>query len=165
MPGVRVVQVPKHEVVGVVAVGDGVVTTARTVDVVVFVGAASVIGRARVGVGGAHRERVVVVVVAVTVVKMAVVQVVDVAVVLDALVAAARAVDMTRVVMVARVVPVVVAVVVIVATVVVVVAAARSVYVSARTRSNRRSGFRPARSHTTPGRAFPATPVKRSLAG
>ncbi len=139
---VRMMQVPEHHVVHVISVGDRVVTAARAVHVVGLVRSARVIGRARVGVRGVHRERVLVSVVAVHVVEVPVVKVIGVPVVLDGLVPAARSVAMLAVVVVVRRAVVTGILIVIVATagpvrvavvmiVAVVVAAAGSVYVSA----------------------------------
>ena len=93
VPAVRVVQVPVHEVVGVVAVGDGLVPAARAVDVAGLVRVAAVLGGAPVGMLGAHVEHELVDVRLVRAVQGPVVQVVDVVAVLDGRVPAAGAVD------------------------------------------------------------------------
>lgn len=79
----RVMQVTVDEVVDVVAVGDGFVTTFWTVDVVRRVGAALVRGGAVGWVGRAHFEGVLIHMVVVDVMQVAVMEVVDVVVVLD----------------------------------------------------------------------------------
>jgi len=89
---VRVVQVPVDEVVDVIAVRHGGVATACAVHVAGLVPAAAVVRGALGRVLGAHGERVLLDGLAVLVVQMAVVQIVDVAVVSDAGVAAAAAV-------------------------------------------------------------------------
>ena len=98
---VRVVQVAIDEVIDVVAMWHRFVAAAGAVDVSGFVAAAVVVGRAGVRVGGADGDAVFIDVVAMRVVQVAVVQVIDVAVVLDGGVAAARAV-LVRVVGVVR---------------------------------------------------------------
>ena len=93
MPRMRVVQVPVHHVIRVIAVRDRVVPATRPVDVVLAVASAVVGGRAVGRVLPADREGVVVDVVAVDVVQVAVVEEILVPIVLDLLVAAIRAVD------------------------------------------------------------------------
>ena len=90
---VRVVQVPRHEVVDVVAVGHGFVAAAGRVGVALLVARALVVGRASLGVRAPDLERALVNVPFVRVVQVAVVQVVDVVAVPDGDVAAARAVN------------------------------------------------------------------------
>jgi hypothetical protein len=89
---VRVMQMTVDDVVGVVAVGDRVVAAAGAVLVGAIVLAAVVRRRARGRVRAAYGERVLVDVVAVDVMEMAVVKEVLMAIVLDRLVAAVRAV-------------------------------------------------------------------------
>ena len=90
-----------NEVVGVVAMRYGFVSAAGAVYMSRFVAVAVMIWRAGVRVGGADGDAVFINVVAMRVVQVAVVQVIDVAVVLDGGVAAARAV-LVRVVGVVR---------------------------------------------------------------
>ena len=94
VPAVCVVQVAIDDVVGVVAMRDRVVTARRTVDVIRRVAARAVRRRAGVGVCATDRQRVLVDMACVRVVKMPVVQEVLVPVVLDLFVAAARPVLM-----------------------------------------------------------------------
>ena len=113
MVAVRVVQVAIDKVIDVVAMRhrfvaaagavdvSGFVAAAGAVDVSGFVAAAVVVGRAGVRVGGADGDAVFIDVVAMRVVQVAVVQVIDVAVVFDGGVAAASAV-LVRVVGVVR---------------------------------------------------------------
>jgi hypothetical protein len=124
----RVVQMSEHQVIHMVPMRDGVVTTACAVDVVIVVGTAGVVGCARVGVGGIDRERVVVVVVTVDVMEMSVVEIVHVSVVLDALVATAHTMDVSSMVVATAVMSMTM---VVPMCVVVVMATAGSVYVSA----------------------------------
>lgn len=91
--GVRVVQVPCHQVVDMVPVRDRGVAAARSVRVLRRVPGAGVRGRARGGVVRVHRDDALVDVPVVGAVKVPVVCVVDVAVVRDGLVAARGAVD------------------------------------------------------------------------
>ncbi len=90
---VGMMQVASDDVVGVVAVGDGLVTTARAVDMAGLVGFTRVAVTAVRGVGRVDRERVLVDVVAMHVVQVAVVEVVGVAIVPNGGVAASGAVD------------------------------------------------------------------------
>lgn len=90
---VRMVEMPLHQVVDMVAVRDGFVTAAGTMQVPCVVTTARVRGRTVRGIRTTHRERVLVHVPVVRVVEMTVVEVVDVAVVLDGGVSARRAVD------------------------------------------------------------------------
>jgi hypothetical protein len=89
---VRVVQVAADEVIGVVAVGHGLVAAAGAVLVGLVVAVAGVGRRAGGRVGGADRQAVLLDAAAVGVVQVAVVQVIDVVFVLDGGVAAAGAV-------------------------------------------------------------------------
>jgi hypothetical protein len=91
---VGVMKVAIDDVVGVIAVGDRVVAAAGAVLVGGVVLAAVVRRRARGRIRAADGEGVLVDVIAVDVMKMAVVKEVLVAIVLDRLVAAARAVGM-----------------------------------------------------------------------
>ena len=97
MVAVRVVQVAIDQVVDVVTVWDGFVAATGAMDVAGFVAAASVLGRAAVGVGGRDGDHVLVDVVAVRVVQVTVVQVVDVAIMADGRVAAAGAMGVVMV--------------------------------------------------------------------
>lgn len=90
---VGVMEVPVDEVVDVVAVGHGLVSTAGAVDVTVLVPGAAVCGGAGGRVALAHLDHVLVHVVAVGVVEVAVVEVVHVVAVLDGDVATLGAVD------------------------------------------------------------------------
>ncbi len=96
---VRMVQVAVDEVVHVVAVWHGFVAAARAVLVVGGVGLAVVVRSACVRVLRADLDRMLVVVPLVGVMEVAVVQIVDVAVVFDGSVAAAGAVDMLVILM------------------------------------------------------------------
>jgi len=89
----RVVQVVVHQVVGVIAVRHRLVAAARPMPVARLVPRASVVRRAPVWVRLAHRDRVLVDVILVGVMQVAIVQEIDVAVVLDRGVAASLAVD------------------------------------------------------------------------
>jgi hypothetical protein len=91
---VRMVQVAVDEVIHVVAVRHGLVAAARAMLVVGSVGLAVVLRSACVGILRAYPDRVLVVVALVGVMKVAVVQIVDVTVVLDSGVSAAGTVDM-----------------------------------------------------------------------
>jgi hypothetical protein len=73
---VRVVQMPRHEVVDVVTVGDAFVPARRPVDMALWMSAAVVVGRAAGRVLRGHLERVIVDVVAVHVMQMPVVKIV-----------------------------------------------------------------------------------------
>ena len=89
---VWVVQVAIDEIVDVVAMRYCFVTAAGAVHVSRFVATAVVVGRASVRVGGADCDDVLINVVTMLVVQVAVVQVINVAFVLDGGVAAVRAV-------------------------------------------------------------------------
>jgi len=91
---VRVVQVPVNEVINVVAVRHRLVTAPRAVPVVLVMLSAIVVRCAVRRVGGAYRHRVLLDAALAVVVQVAVVQVVNVALVLDAGVPATRAVLM-----------------------------------------------------------------------
>jgi hypothetical protein len=86
----RMVQVAIDEVVDVITVGNGGVTAVRAVLVALFVLAAIVLRRAIGGIGRADVERVLFNASLAHVVQVAVVEVVDVIVVLDPLVASVR---------------------------------------------------------------------------
>ena len=102
VPSVRVVKMPRDEVVDVVPVRHGFVAAAGPMLVSLVVAAASVGGRAHARVGPVDRDRVLVDVIAVRMVQMAIVEVVGVAIVLHGPMAAAGAV-LVGVVRVARV--------------------------------------------------------------
>ena len=89
---VGVMEMAGDEVIGVVAVGHGFVTTSRAVRMAGGVGGALVIRRAGDRIGGGDGETVFVRVSAMRVVQMAVMQIVSVPVVEDGDVAARRAV-------------------------------------------------------------------------
>ena len=92
---VREVQMAVHQVAGVVAMGNGLVAATRSVNMVFLVAAAVMPGRALVGILGGDFDGVVLHVAAVfLMVKVSVVQIVDVVPVLDGGVAAALAVIM-----------------------------------------------------------------------
>jgi hypothetical protein len=95
VPVVGVVKVPIDEIVDVVAVRDGVVPAARTVDMGVRVSVATVPWRAAVGVRCVDRDRALVDMIAVHRVEMTVVQVVGMPVVLDGTMPAVRAVNVS----------------------------------------------------------------------
>ena len=86
-------EVTVHEVVDVVSVRDSLVSAAWAMDMVGIMAAAGMRRRAVVGVGRGHLNHVLVDVAIVRVMQVAVMQVVDVTVVLDGLVSAAWAVD------------------------------------------------------------------------
>jgi hypothetical protein len=91
----RVVQVAHDEEVHVIAVRHAVVTARRTVDVTRRMTRARVRRRALVGVGDRDRNRALVDMTVVVAVQVAVVEVVDVAVVIDRSMSTAGAVDVT----------------------------------------------------------------------
>ena len=93
VPGVRVMQVPCDEVVDVIAVRDRLVTATSAVDVARGVTGAAVRRRAGRRIGGANLEDALVDVPIVTVVEVAIVEVVDVVAMADGEVAAVCAVD------------------------------------------------------------------------
>jgi hypothetical protein len=75
---VGVVEVAGDQIVDVVAMGDGLMSAVGAVNVVGLVAIAVVLGRAAVWVGVAHRDRMLVHVVAVGVVEVTVMEVVEV---------------------------------------------------------------------------------------
>lgn len=93
VPVVRVMQVPGDEVVDVIAVRDRFVTAPRAVEVALGVTSAGVRGRAGGRIGRPDLEDALVDVPIVTVVEVAIVEVVDVVAVTDGEVAAGGAVD------------------------------------------------------------------------
>ena len=93
MASVRVMQMSAHQVVGVVAVRNGLVAASRSVCMLGFVSAALVLGRALGGILSTHRNGVIVDVALMRMMQMPVVQVISVAVVFDCGVAAILAVD------------------------------------------------------------------------
>ena len=97
MVAVRVVQVAVDQVVDVVTVRDGFVAATGAMDVAGLVAAAFVLGRAAVRVGGRDGDHVLVDVVAMRMVQVAVVQVIDMAVMADGRVAAAGAMGVVMV--------------------------------------------------------------------
>jgi hypothetical protein len=90
---VGMVQVTIHQIVGVISVRDGLVATPLTVDVVRVVAAAAVLGRAGGRVALRDLDGVLVDVITVGMVQVTIVQVVDVPIVHDGLVAASGAVN------------------------------------------------------------------------
>lgn len=86
-------QVPGDKVVDVIAVRDGLVSAARTVDMVLGVTSAAVRRRARGRIGRADLEDALVDVAIVPVVEVAIVEVVDVVAMADCEVSAVSAVD------------------------------------------------------------------------
>jgi hypothetical protein len=95
VPVVRVMEVPGDEIVDVISVGHFGVAARRVVDVTFRVARANVRRRARARVGRGHAHSTFVDVIAVRVVKVTVVNVVDVAVVSNGGMATARAVNVT----------------------------------------------------------------------
>lgn len=93
MTGMRVVQVPRDDVVDVIAVRDCLVTATRAVDMALGVTGAAMRGRARGRIGRADLEDALVHVAIVAVVEVAIVEVVDVVAMTDGEVAAVGAVD------------------------------------------------------------------------
>ncbi len=91
---VRVMQVALHQVIGMVAVRHGFMAAARAVLVGLVMAAAGVFRRALAGILLAHGQLVLFHVLALDVVQVAVVQVIDMAVMLDCGVPAAGAVLM-----------------------------------------------------------------------
>ncbi len=89
---VRMMQVTIHKIIDVVAMGNGFVSTAGTVDVIGVVTVARVLRRAVCGVLGVHVERVTFDAVVSRMMQVTIVEVVDVVVVLDGLVTAIRTV-------------------------------------------------------------------------
>jgi hypothetical protein len=87
------VEMVAHEVIDVIAVRHGLVSTSRPVHVIGIVTAARMPRLASRGVARVDRDHALVDVVAVGVVKVAIVEVVDVTVVLDGAMTAGRAVD------------------------------------------------------------------------
>jgi len=94
MAGVDVVQAAIHQVVDMVAMGNGFVAAIGTMDVIGRMAAALAVG-ALVGVGGTDGEDVLVHVIAMHVVQVAIVEIVDVPVMLDGGVPAIRPMLMT----------------------------------------------------------------------
>jgi hypothetical protein len=94
MRAVRVMQVPRYQVVAVVGVWDDLMATARAVSMGLVMLAASVRGRAGRGVRSSLGHCALIDVVVVHVVQVAVVEVVGVVAVLDLFVSAARFVRM-----------------------------------------------------------------------
>ncbi len=94
MGAVRVVEVPSHEVVDVIAVGDRFVAATVAVDVVARVARTEVRGGAGGGIGGVHFENTFVYMAVVAVVEVPIVEVVDVVAMADRDMAAVGAVDM-----------------------------------------------------------------------
>jgi hypothetical protein len=95
-------QVAVHQVIGMIAVRDGLVTASGAVLMALFVAATVVLGRAARGVGGIDGQDMLLNLAALVVVQVAVVQVIDVVFVLNGCVAAAGAVLMRMVVVMAR---------------------------------------------------------------
>jgi hypothetical protein len=101
---VDAMQMPFHEVVDVIAVGNGGVAAAGTVDVRGVVGGTRVPGRARAGVRGIDGNRALVDVVSMGVVKMPVVEIVGVVPVPDRGMSAGGVVHVIVIVMLAVIV-------------------------------------------------------------
>lgn len=97
---VRMMQVPFHQKIGVVAVQHGLVAAIRPVNVILFVAAALVIRRAAVFVHFARFELMFVGMIAMTMMQMAVVEVIGVAFMFHCGVAAIRTVYMRVLVLV-----------------------------------------------------------------
>jgi hypothetical protein len=94
MPAVRVMQVPRYQVVAVIGVRDDLVATARAVSMGLVMLAARVRGRAGRRVRSSRGKRALIDVVVVHAVEMAVVEIVRVVTVLDSRVPAAGAMRM-----------------------------------------------------------------------
>lgn len=103
MVTVRVMQMTIDQIVHVVAVGHGLMPTARAMHMAGLVTLATVLRRAGIGVGSRYGNHMLIHVVAMRVVQVAVVQVVNVAIMHDGRVAAVRAM-LVSVVLVVRVV-------------------------------------------------------------
>jgi len=97
MVAVRMVQVSVHQVVGMVAVRHRLVSTARPMPMRRIVSAAPVVRRAAGGIGCAHFDGMLVDVIVMRMMEMAIVKVIDVALMADRNMAAARLVDMRMV--------------------------------------------------------------------
>jgi hypothetical protein len=91
---VRVMQVARDQVIGMVAVWHRLVAAARAMPMVRVMPAAAVVRRATVGIPRAHGDDMLVVMAIVRVMKMAVMEIIDVAIVAHGDVAAARTVCM-----------------------------------------------------------------------
>lgn len=92
MVAVRMMQVTADQIVDMVAVRHGLVAAAWAVHMLPVVATAAVAGRATFGIGRADRDHMLVDAVAMRVVQMTILQVIDMAVVLDRGVAAAGSV-------------------------------------------------------------------------
>lgn len=103
MIAVRMVQMPIDEIADVVAVRDGFVATARTVNVTRFMTRAGVVRRAAIRVLLADLDHMLVHMVPVRVVKMPIMQVIDMVAVTDSGVPAIRAVDMVVVLVMGKI--------------------------------------------------------------
>jgi hypothetical protein len=90
MVAVRMMQMSVDEIVGVIPVRHRFVTAARTMPMRRIMSAATVVGRAAIGVGCAHLDDVLVDVIFMRVMQMTVVKIVDVAVVPNRDMTAAR---------------------------------------------------------------------------
>lgn len=97
MIAVRMVQMAIDQIVDVVAVRDGLMAATRTVPVRRLMAAAAMLRRAAVGIGGADLHDMLIDAAIMRVVQMAVVQIVDVALVANRNVPAARPVRMLMV--------------------------------------------------------------------
>jgi len=86
----RMMKVPVHQIVDMIAVRNRLVPAMRTVLVAGFVPRAFMASRAIVGIGGVDPNYMLVVVIIVMVMQMAVVQVVDVAIVVNRRMTASR---------------------------------------------------------------------------
>lgn len=84
MIAVRVMQVSIHQVIDVISVRDGGVAAIGSMLVPIFMTAATVLGSAGVRIGGVDGERVLFDLAAVLMMQAAVVQIIDVAIMLDA---------------------------------------------------------------------------------
>jgi hypothetical protein len=92
MIAVRMMEMVADAVIDMVAVRHGLVAAAGTVNMARLVPAAAVVGGALLGVVARHRDHVLVHMILVRVMQMAVVQIVDMPVMVHRVVAAARAV-------------------------------------------------------------------------
>ena len=95
MRAVRMVQMALHQVIDMVAVGHGFVPAVGAVNVIGFMRAAVVLGRASILVGLVGRQCVFVHMIAVNVMQVAVVEIIGVAIVVDGGMAAIRSVNVS----------------------------------------------------------------------
>jgi hypothetical protein len=94
MVAVRVMQAPVHQIIDMVAVRHGLVAAVRAVTVSGIVAGGVILGIAAIRIDVTHRDRVLICPAALAVFKAAVIEIIDMAFMLDGEVAAARAVHM-----------------------------------------------------------------------